>query len=256
MVWPDVPNVRLHTLAQYFRTAVRPSHRALPDAEACSEVLHGLLELGGRLGIVTLGDPHGAVRARGRPNFGRSGWPTTPPNAPGVYLFRGRDGRVLYVGKSVDLRSRVKSYFYGDGRKKVEDLLAETASVDGVAWLRARVLILEARLIREHEPRYNRRGKTWRKYAYLRIDDAEAYPRIKVVRQTKGGGAFLGPFPSSHLARLAKEALEDVFPIRRCTTAMRASTRFAPCALAEMHRCLTPATGVSAPSATRSSSAP
>ena len=126
VVWPDVPNVRLQTLAQYFRTAVRPSHRALPDAEACSEVLHGLLELGGRLGIVTLGDLHGAVRARGRPNFGKIRLADHLPNAPGVYLFRGRDGRVLYVGKSVDLRSRVKSYFYGDGRKKVEDLLAET----------------------------------------------------------------------------------------------------------------------------------
>ena len=151
---------------------------------------------------------------------------------------------MLYVGKSVDLRSRVKSYFYGDGRKKVEDLLAETSTVDGVPCSsELESLILEARLIRRHEPKYNRRGKTWRKYAYLRIDDAEAYPRIKVVRETKGGGAFLGPFPSSHLARLAKEALEDVFPIRRCTTAMRASTRFAPCALAEMHRCLTPCDG-------------
>jgi DNA polymerase-3 subunit epsilon len=244
VVWPDVPNVRLQTLAQYFRTAVRPSHRALPDAEACSEVLHGLLELGGRLGIVTLGDLHGAVRARGRPNFGKIRLADHLPNAPGVYLFRGRDGRVLYVGKSVDLRSRVKSYFYGDGRKKVEDLLAETSTVDGVpCGSELESLILEARLIRRHEPKYNRRGKTWRKYAYLRIDDAEAYPRIKVVRETKGGGAFLGPFPSSHLARLAKEALEDVFPIRRCTTAMRASTRFAPCALAEMHRCLTPCDG-------------
>ena len=244
VVWPDVPNVRLQTLAQYFRTAVRPSHRALPDAEACSEVLHGLLELGGRLGIVTLGDLHGAVRARGRPNFGKIRLADHLPNAPGVYLFRGRDGRVLYVGKSVDLRSRVKSYFYGDGRKKVGDLLAETSTVDGVpCGSELESLILEARLIRRHEPKYNRRGKTWRKYAYLRIDDSEAYPRIKVVRETKGGGAFLGPFPSSHLARLAKEALEDVFPIRRCTTAMRASTRFAPCALAEMHRCLTPCDG-------------
>jgi DNA polymerase-3 subunit epsilon len=244
VVWPDVPNVRLHTLAQYFRTAVRPSHRALPDAEACSEVLHGLLELGGRLGIVTLGDLHGAVRARGRPNFGKIRLADHLPNAPGVYLFRGRDHRVLYVGKSMNLRSRVKSYFYGDGRKKVEDLLAETVSVDGVACgSELESLVLEARLIREHEPKYNRRGKTWRKYAYLRIDDAEAYPRIKVVRDPKGSGAFLGPFPSSHLARLAKEALEDVFPIRRCTKAMRASTRFAPCALAEMHRCLAPCDG-------------
>jgi DNA polymerase III subunit epsilon len=244
VVWPDVPNVRLQTLAQYFRTASRPSHRAMPDAEACAEVLHGLLELAGRLGILTLGDLHGAVRARGRPNFGKIRLAQHLPSAPGVYLFRNREGRVLYVGKSKDLRSRVKSYFYGDGRKKIEDLLAETASVDGVRCeTELESLVLEARLIRRYEPKYNRRGKTWRRYAYLRIDDTEAYPRIRVVREPKGDGAYLGPFPSSHLARLAKEALEDVFPIRRCTKAMRTSTRFAPCALADMHRCLAPCDG-------------
>src|SRR5207247_4453913 len=114
VVWPDVPNVRLATLAQYFRTAVKPRHRALPDAEACAEVLHGLLDLGGRLGILTLGDLHAAVRARGRPNFGKIRLADALPHAAGVYLFKGRDGRVLYVGKSKDLRGRVRSYFYDD----------------------------------------------------------------------------------------------------------------------------------------------
>jgi DNA polymerase-3 subunit epsilon len=244
VVWPDVPNVRLQTLAQYFRTTVRPNHRALPDAEACAEVLHGLLELGGRLGILTLGDLHGAVRARGRPHYGKIRLADALPHSPGVYLFRGRDGRVLYVGKSKDLRSRVKSYFYGDPRKKVEDLLAETRSVDGVT-CRSELesLVVEARLIREHEPKYNRRGKTWRRYAYLVVDTREAYPRIKVVRDAKRPGAYLGPFPSSHTARLAKEALEEVVPIRRCTRPMRASTRFAPCALADIGRCTVPCDG-------------
>ncbi len=244
IVWPDVANVRLQTLAQYFRTAARPTHRALADAEACAEVLHGLLDLGGRLGILTLGELHAAVRARGRPNYGKIRLAEHLPRSAGVYLFRGRDGRVLYVGKSKDLRGRVKSYFYGDARKKVGDLLAEVASVDGIACgSELESLVLEARLIRLHEPKYNRRGKTWRRYAYVRIDPSEAFPRIKVVREPKGAGAFLGPFPSSAQARLAKEALEDVVPIRRCTTPMRASTRFAPCALAEMGRCVAPCDG-------------
>jgi len=111
IVWPDVANVRLQTLAKYFRTAVRPSHRALPDAEACAEVLQGLLELGGRLGIRTLGELHDAVRAKGRPHYGKIRLAEHLPSSPGVYLFRGRDGAVLYVGKSKDLRARVKSYF-------------------------------------------------------------------------------------------------------------------------------------------------
>jgi DNA polymerase III subunit epsilon len=244
VVWPDVPNVRLRTLAGYFRTAARPNHRALPDAETCAEVLHGLLELGGRLGIVTLGDLHAAVRARGRPNYGKIRLADRLPRGCGVYLFRAGDGRVLYVGKSKDVRGRVKSYFYGDSRKRMVDLLAEAASVDAVACAsELEALVVEARMIRAHEPPYNRRGRTWRRYAYLRIDPTEAFPRIKVVREPREGAVVLGPFSSSHHARLAKEALEEAAPIRRCTTAMRPSTRFAPCALAEIGRCSAPCDG-------------
>ncbi len=246
MVWPDVPNVRLQTLARYFRTRAVPNHRAFADAEACAEVLHGLLDLGGRLGILTLGDLHEAVRARGRPHFGKIRMADHLPNAPGVYLFRGRDGRVLYVGKSKDLRARVKSYFYGDERKKIDDLLAETTSIDSeTCGSELEALVVEARLIRRHEPKYNRRGKTWRRYAYLKVDPAEAFPRVKIVRAAPPGDGctYLGPFGSSSAARLAKEALEEVLPIRRCTTAMGARTRFAPCALADMGRCVAPCDG-------------
>jgi len=244
MVLRDVPNVRLDTLAQYFRTAVRPEHRALPDAEACAGVFHGLLELGGRLGILTLGDLLASTRARGQPHYAKIRLADHLPHTPGVYLFRGREGRVLYVGKANDLRQRVKSYFYGDERRSVGDLLSRTASVEGRPCRdELHALVLEARLIARHEPPYNRRGKTWRRYAYLKVDLAEAWPRIKVVRRPKGRGAFLGPFPTAAAARLAREALEDVFPIRRCSRAMGAATRFSPCALAGLGRCLAPCEG-------------
>ena len=246
VVWPDVPNVKLQTLANYFRTRAKPIHRALDDAEACAEVLHGLLDLGGRLGILSLGDLEEAVRARGRPNFGKIRLADHLPHAPGVYLFRGRDGRVLYVGKANDLRARVKSYFYGDERKKVANLLDEVRSVDGIRCHgELEALVVEARLIRRHEPEYNRRGKTWRRGAYLALDPNEAWPRVKIVRAAKPGDGrlYLGPFASSARARLAKEALEEVAPIRRCTTSMRLGTRFAPCALADMGRCVAPCDG-------------
>jgi DNA polymerase-3 subunit epsilon len=247
IVWPDVPNVRLKTLSGYFRTRAKPVHRAFADAETCAEVLDGLLDLGGRLGIRTLGDLHDAVRARGRPNFGKIRLADDLPNAPGVYVFRGRDGRILYVGKSKDLRARVKSYFYGDGRKKVDDLLAEVHTVDGIACTGGELeaLVIEARLIRAHEPKYNRRGKTWRRFAYLKLDASEAFPRIKIVHRANrdDGCTYVGPFGSSARARLAKEALEEVFPVRRCTTSMRARTRFAPCALADIGRCTAPCDG-------------
>lgn len=246
VVWPDVPNVKLATLANYFRTRATPTHRALDDAEACAEVLHGLLDLGGRLGIVSLGDLELAVRARGRPNFGKIALADHLPHAPGVYLFRSRDGRVLYVGKANDLRARVRSYFYGDARKKIANLLDEVRTIEGIRCRgELEALVVEARLIRTHEPKYNRRGKTWRRGAYLALDQAEAWPRVKVVRAAKPGDGrlYLGPFTSSARARLSKEALEEVAPIRRCTTSMATGTRFAACALADMGRCVAPCDG-------------
>jgi DNA polymerase-3 subunit epsilon len=245
----DVPNVRLATLAQFFRTSAHPVHRALPDAQACAEVLHGLLDLGGRLGILTLTDLHQAVRARGQPHFAKIRLADRLPATPGVYVFRrapgpAGPGEVLYVGKSKDIRARVRSYFYGDDRRKVAALLAETGQVEArPCRSELEALVLEARLIRRHAPRYNRRGKAWRRYAYLKLDLAEAWPRLKVVRRVTGEGAYLGPFRTASAARLAKEALEEVIPIRRCTRSMGRSTRFSPCALADLGRCVAPCDG-------------
>jgi DNA polymerase-3 subunit epsilon len=247
IVWPDVPNVRLQTLAKYFRTRQTPNHRALADASATGEVLNGLLDMAGRLGILTLGDLHEAVRARGHPNYGKIAMADDLPSAPGVYVFTGREGRVLYVGKSNDLRARVKSYFYGDERKRIADMLAEVTGVRGIRTPagEAEALVLEARLIRTHEPKYNRRGKTWRRGAYLKLDTSEAFPRIKVVSTAKprDQNVYLGPFTNGFAARQAKEALEEVIPLRRCTTSMGARTRFAACALADMGRCPAPCDG-------------
>jgi DNA polymerase-3 subunit epsilon len=97
---------------------------------------------------------------------------------------------VLYVGKTTDLRARVRSYFYGDPRKQVEDLLGHATSVEGFACAtELEAQLVEARLIVRHEPPYNRRGKGWRRYAYLKLDTAEAYRRLKVVRETKRAAA-------------------------------------------------------------------
>ncbi|MEO8293211.1 MAG: exonuclease domain-containing protein, partial [Actinomycetota bacterium] len=190
VVWPEVPDVKLSTLARYFRTRVRPVHRALADAQATAEVLQGLIDLGGRLGICTLGDLQEACRARGRPNFGKIVLADHLPRGPGVYRFRGRDGRVLYVGKSTDVRTRVKSYFYGDPRKRIDDLLTAATAVDAVeCGSEVEALVVEARMIAVHEPPFNRRGKAWRRFAYLKVDPAEAFPRIKVVRTTREDGA-------------------------------------------------------------------
>jgi DNA polymerase-3 subunit epsilon len=250
VAWQEVKNVRLATLARHFRTDVTPNHRAFPDAEACAGVFHSLLELGGRLGILTLGDLREAMRARGQPHYAKIRLADALPHDRGVYLFRDRDDRVLYVGKATDLRSRVKSYFYGDERKRISDLLAKTRRVEHrVCSTELESLVAEARLIARHEPPYNRRGRTWRAYAYLKVDLTEAWPRLKVVSRPgpltlqAGDVVYVGPFPSRGVARMAKEAVEDVVPIRRCTRTMGRSTRFSPCVLADLGRCTAPCDG-------------
>ncbi len=163
-----------------------------------------------------------------------------------MYVFKTRDGRVLYVGKSNDLRTRVKSYFYGDGRKRIDDMLAEVGAIDGHRCRsEPEALALEARLIQTHEPPYNRHQKAWRRGAYVKIDPGEAFPRLKIVRAARpdDGCVYLGPFSNSTRARLAKEAIEEIVPLRRCTRSMGASTRFAACALADMGRCPAPCAG-------------
>src|SRR5690606_11638288 len=96
------------------------------------------------------------------------------PRSPGVYLFRGHDDEVLYVGKATDLRSRVRSYFSGDQRRKVTQLLRETCRIEHqVAPSVLHAGVREVRLIHEHQPRYNRQAKLWQKYVYLKLTTNE-----------------------------------------------------------------------------------
>jgi DNA polymerase-3 subunit epsilon len=110
----DVRNVRLATLSAHFRTAIRPEHRAWRDAEACAEVLHELLDLGGRLGILTLGDLREACGARGRAHVARVGV-TSLPSRRVVYLFRRSSGRQVPERSEELVRSLRRALSSPDG---------------------------------------------------------------------------------------------------------------------------------------------
>jgi DNA polymerase III subunit epsilon len=219
LVRDEVPNLRLATLAQFFRTAVRPTHRALEDARATSEVLHGLLERAGCLGVLGLDDLLDLPRLRAHPSSDKLRLTTRLPRRPGVYIFRDRGGRILYVGKATNLRARVRSYFGGDDRRKVPQLLRELASIDHVECAHPfEAAVRELRLIQRHEPRFNREAKAWRRYAYLKLALQERFPRLVVTRDAKpDGGRYLGPFRSSAAAHAVREAIESALPLRRCT---------------------------------------
>jgi DNA polymerase III subunit epsilon len=246
----EVPNVRLATLAAVLGSSVTPCHRALTDARATVDVLHALLERAGSYGVLALEDLLQFPTARADASFRKVHLADRLPRRPGVYLFRDAAGRILYIGKAKDLRARVRSYFSGDQRAKVADLLRELAAIDHqVCASELEASVREVRLIRRHRPRYNRRSRNPERYCYLKLT-VERFPRLSVVRRVLPDQArYLGPFRSAGQAEQVKAAIEDALPLRRCTARLGRRATISPCALLELGRCLGPCTGTVSPDA-------
>ena len=237
LVRDEVPNCRLSTLADRLRLPHRPTHRALADALATGDLLHALLERAGSLGVLGLDDLFELPTVRAHPQVGKLRLTAALPRTPGVYLFRGAGGRVLYVGKATNLRARVRSYFSGDERRKVSQLLRETQAIDHVVCPGTlEAAVLEVRLIHRHLPPFNRRSKVWRGYAYLKLTLDEPFPRLSVVRSPRPGDGclYLGPLASSGAARLVADAIESAVPLRRCAARVPRVPRAGPCAPAQL----------------------
>jgi DNA polymerase-3 subunit epsilon len=246
VITPDeAPNCKLGTLAKLFRATVTPNHRALSDARATVDVLHGLFERVGSLGVQTLEDlqtysARVAPQVRAKRHLAES-----LPHAPGVYLFTDDRGEVLYVGKSKDLRTRVRSYFTAsETRTRIGEMIGIASGVRGIECGTAlEAEIRELRLIAEHKPRYNRRSKFPERQHWLKVT-VEPFPRLSMVKQIRDDEAgYLGPFSSRKTAERAMAALHEAFPIRQCTVRMSRTPQVSPCVLAEMGRCVAPCDG-------------
>ena len=139
------------------------------------------------------------------------------PRSPGVYLFKTRRGRVLYVGKASDLRGRVRSYFTSSPERAMVPLLIEDAdNVDFIVTTKPDdALILERQLIREHRPRYNSMFKDDRSYPMLALTDEQA-PRILYTRRPPAGAKVWGPFTDAGAAKSVLYLLRRHFGIRDC----------------------------------------
>jgi DNA polymerase-3 subunit epsilon len=246
LVRDEVPNCKLDTLATHFRLATRPTHRALDDALATGELLHCLLERAGTLGVLGLDDLLDLPKTGSHPQANKLKLASALPRKPGVYFFRDQNGRALYVGKAVDLRRRVRSYFSSDSRRKVGQLLRETATIDHITCTgELEASVLEVRLISELQPRFNRQSKLWRKYAYLKLTLNETFPRLSVVKAPKPGDGclYIGPLSSAAAAKHVAEAIEDAVPLRRCTQKPAKVTRTGPCAPAQLGVATCPCAG-------------
>src|SRR5882757_10387344 len=201
----EAPSVRLSALAQLFGATTTPTHRALDDARATVDVLHALIERVGNQGVHTYAELRSylpdVTPAQRRKRVLAEGL----PRRPGVYLFRGPGGEVLYVGTAIDLRRRVSQYFNGsDQRTRIKEMVTLAGSVEHVECAHAlEAGVRELRMLAAHAPPYNRRSKFPHRWWWVVLSD-EAFPRFSAVRAPQSGTAVrphnfdraVGPFRS------------------------------------------------------------
>jgi excinuclease ABC subunit C len=165
------------------------------------------------------------------------------PGRPGVYLFKGRDGEVLYVGKARVLRDRVRSYFQASRPAELHKarMVEEIADLDLVVTdSEMEALALENNLIKRHKPPYNLRLRDDKNHPYLKLTLAEEYPRLYVVRRpSEDGNAYGGPYIPASLGRKTAGLVRKLFGIRSCKETLDGK-RPRPCLQYQIKRCVAP----------------
>ena len=234
----EAPSVRLAALARLFAVAAQPTHRALDDARATVEVLHALIERVGNQGVHTYADLRSYLPDVTPAQRSKRVLADGLPRRPGVYLFRGPSGEVLYVGTAVDLRRRVSQYFTGaDPRRRMKEMVTLAGAVDHVECAHAlEAGVRELRLLAAHAPPYNRRSRFPHRWWWVALTD-EAFPRLAAVRTPRHDRA-VGPFRSRTDAADTAELLARCTGLRTCTARLGRSALHGPaCAEAEVAPC-------------------
>ncbi len=174
------------------------------------------------------------------------------PDRPGVYLFKGARGEVLYVGKASSLQDRVRSYWRPSAQltPRQAAMLREVVDLDYLVTASpVEALALECNLIKEHRPRYNVRLRDDKNYPYLRIPVQDPWPRVMVVRGVRDDGArYFGPYTRSQALQETLRFLRRHFPFRTCSEARFRQHRERPCLHYFVGRCAGPCAGLVSPS--------
>ena len=166
------------------------------------------------------------------------------PDGPGVYLWKGGDGKILYVGKAKRLRSRVRSYFGQDHYEspKTRHLVNQITDLETIVVpSEAHALILEANLIKEYRPRFNIALRDDKSYPYIKVTVQEAFPRVYVTRQLQNDGArYFGPYTDVGAMRRALNVVKRLFTVRSCNYDMPREMPERPCLDFFIKRCKAP----------------
>ena len=170
----------------------------------------------------------------------------TLPTKPGCYIYRSADRNVIYVGKAVNLKNRVRSYFHADSSHdgKTRRLAREIADIEWiVVGSELEALILEMNLIKKHRPKFNIRLKDDKRYPYIKIHWNESYPRITVTRQMSEDGArYFGPYTSAWAVYQTLDVLRRIFPYLTCDREITGMDKRA-CLYYDIKLCIAPCIG-------------
>lgn len=168
------------------------------------------------------------------------------PGSPGVYLMKASDGSPIYIGKAVNLRNRVRSYFQQSGltdNPLTAQMMRYVTEVDYIVTsTEIEALILENNLIKAHQPRYNVKLKDDKRYPFLRVTTNEPFPRIMITRKTESDGTrYFGPFVRVRSTRQVLKQLIKLFPIRTCTLPLtETENKYRACLDYHIGRCPAP----------------
>ena len=165
------------------------------------------------------------------------------PDSPGCYLMK-RQGEIIYVGKAVNLKNRVRSYFQ-NSRGHTLKVAAMVEKIDDfdvmLCSTNLEALILECNLIKRHKPYYNILLKDDKHYPYVRVDMQKPFPRLEVARRIeKDGAKYFGPYIGATVVRQVMDSVQSIFPLRNCTLELPLKTPRRPCVQYEIGRCLAP----------------
>ena len=243
----EVRNYKLDTLSQFFKTETSPTHRALDDVRATVSVFHGLIERLGSFGIFTLEELREFSNRITKAQSAKRHLANNIPSAPGVYIFKDAKGAPLYVGKSKNLRSRVRTYFTaGETRKRIREMIALTESIECIITPTAlEAAVRELRLIQGAQPRYNRRSRFPERVAWIKLTD-ENFPRLTITKGApKNPSGAIGPISGGLAIEEALAAIHEHLPLRQCKPKItdRSMKSASPCILFEINKCGAPCIG-------------
>lgn len=256
---PSLRRPNLQAVAQKLGlpTPGRGRHRAGPDATLTGRVALALMQQAADAGYRTLDELKGIaqpVTRRPKERMPRASSVVdrsllaTIPKAPGVYIMRDANERVVYVGKAKNLRDRVGTYFSQPlgYTRKMDGLIESLSRIQvEVVGSELEALLLESQLIRRYQPRYNTALRSHEQYPFIRVDVANPWPRVSLAKARKEDGAkYFGPFRSATTARKTVDLINRVVPLRTCTRSFRDARSYgAPCIQLDIGRCMGPCVG-------------